>query len=807
MSIDQIVRDLRDSLRVIARMPLLTAIVVLSLAVGVGVNTTVFSWIQLFVFSPLPGVPGSGSLELVEPRAETGTYPGASWPEFSDLRERLPAFEQLLAFRMLPVNIGETSRTERTYALLVSGNYFSALGLQPALGRFFGPHEASRRGADPIVVISHDYWQTRLAGAPDVLNRRLRVNQQDLSIVGVTPPEFQGTVLGLQFDVWMPATIAPVILPGTRELEDRNLRGYSLVGRRHRGTSRADAQGQLDGAMAQLATAYPESNRTMRGEVLPFWRQPRGPQRMFLQALLMLQGIMLLLFLAVCGNTANLMLARTIARRREIGVRLAMGAGPWRIAQLILTENMVLAVGGAVLGAVLAVWGSDALRSVPIYTVMPVRFQTGIDAMTLMFAALLGLGSAVIFGAAPALQLSRVDPQLALRAGDRTGPRNRLRNALMAIEVALASVVLIVAGLFLQSFRDTRSVDPAFRRDGVLLATYDAGDRNFTADAEREFARRVLEKARSISGVESAALAVSVPLDIHGMPMRAFEVEGRPRDPSAPARALSNTVSPGYFVTLGIPILRGTDFVDLSDTSSPPQAIVNEAFVQQFLNGVEPLGRWVENRRTRYFISGVVRNSTYDSFGEAPAPFVYFSYRDRPASVAEIHLVTRPGRETLLAPEVRRIIRELDPALPVYSVRTMTEHVEMNLFLRRIPARMFVVLGPLLLLLAAVGIYGVVSYTVAHRTAEIGVRIALGATPSRVVRQVVGETLKVVVPGAAVGWTIVYLVAAHITPNAPFDAGSFLLVPAVLFAVAAIACWIPARRAAQVDPMLALRQE
>ena len=806
MRIEQIGRDLRHALRVIARMPLLAAVVIISLGVGIGVNTTVFSWIQLFVFNPLPGVRGGGTFELVEARAETGTYPGTSWTEYRDLRERLPAFEDLLAFRMLPVNVGETGQTERTYALLVSGNYFSALDIRPALGRFLRPEETSRPGGEPVVILSHDYWQTRLGGAPDVLQKSIRVNGRDLVIVGVTPDGFQGTVLGLQFDLWMPATLAPAILPGTRELEDRNSRGYSVMGRLQRGAHRAEAQAQLEGVMRDLARTFPATNATMTGEVLPFWQQPRGPQRMFLQGLLLLQGVMLLLLLAVCGNTANLLLARASTRKREIGIRLAIGAGPWRIARLLVIENLVLALAAAAVGVVVAIWGSQALRSVPLSTALPVKFQTSVDVLGLAFAALLGVCCAVVFGAAPALQLARVDPQLALRSGDRTASRNRLRNILMAVEVALAVMVLVVAGLFLQSFRDTRSTDPGFRREGVLLAAYDLSDLQLDENGAREFSRRVIEKARALPGVEMASLAVSVPLDIHGMPLRTFALEGRASDPARPDRAISNIVSEGYFRTLGISIVRGRDFADLADTTSPRQVAVNEAFVERFLPGLEPLGRVLENRERRYTIAAVVRNSTYESFGEAPTPMLYFSYRDRPSAQVEIHLLTRPGSESLLAPELRRIVRELDPALPVYNVRTMTDHVETNLFLRRIPARMFAVLGPLLLVLAAIGIYGVVAYTVAHRTTEIGVRLALGATPARIVRQVIRESLTVILMGAAVGWIAVFIVNAHIN-RGPFDFGAFVGVPALLLGVATFACWVPARRAAAVDPMRALRTD
>lgn len=803
----ELLSEFRLAIRFAARTPVLAAVIILSLAAGIGVNTVVFSWIQMFVLDPLPGVRKGGELQLIEPRAEAGNYPGTSWREYHDLRERLSAFEDLLAFRMLSVNVGETARTERGYALLVSGNYFSALGLRPSMGRFFGPDETARPGGEPVVVISHDYWQARLAGTADVLQRTLRVNDRDLAIVGVAPERFQGTVLGLQFDLWIPATMAPAMLPGSRELEDRDSRGYSVLGRLKSSSGRPQAQSELDTALADLARAYPAASGTVRGEVLPFWRPPRGPQRMFLQALVVLQGLLLLVLLAVCGNTANLVLARATARHREIGVRLAIGATRWRIVRLLTVESLALALPGAALGALLAGWGTQALRALPVAMAFPVKIQTSVDALGLGFAALLGIGCAVISGAVPAVQLSAVDPLRALKSSAQTPSRNRLRNTLLGAQVTLALVVLIVAGLFLQGFRDARGTDPGFRREGVLLAMYDLAGRG-TGDRDAAgFARRLLENLRALPGVEHAALSVSVPLDIHGMPARAFTVEGRARPDGNTDRALSNTVTPGYFATLGIPLVAGGDFADIADTTAPPQAIVNEEFVRRFVERGEPVGRRIQTRGSTYTITGVAKNALYDSFGEPPLPIIYLSYRDRPAAMGEIHVRTRAGNEMMLVADIRRAVRELDAGLPIYNVRTMAFHIETNLFLHRIPARMFAVLGPLLLVLTAIGIYAVVSYAVAQRTAEIGLRLALGATGGRVVRQVMRQTLNVVAAGAAVGWIAVYLVQIHINRNDPFDPVVFAGVPAMLLAVAAIACWIPARRGTRVDPMVALRQE
>jgi predicted permease len=412
----------------------------------------------------------------------------------------------------------------------------------------------------------------------------------------------------------------------------------------------------------------------------------------------------------------------------------------------------------------------------------------------------------LVFGAAPAVQLARVEPQFAIRAGTRTAGRSPLRNALMSIEAGLALLVLVTAAMFFRSFSETRDTDPGFRRDGVLLAAYDLTGRNADGAAARTFAARLLERVRALPGVDAAAIASAVPLDFHGLPLRTFTLEGR-GSPEAPDRALSNLVTPGYFKTMGIALRRGTDFADLNDTVAPRQVIVNDEFVRRFAGGTESLGRRVQIRGGDYVIAGIVANSLYESFGEAPKPIVYLSYRDRPSGAGELHLRARAGRETLLGPDVERAVRAIDPTLPVYDVRTLSEHIEKNLFLRRIPARMFVVLGPLLLLLASIGIYAVVSYTVSHRTAEIGLRLALGATGARVVVQIVSDTLRVIGAGVAAAWLIAFGLAAHLAPAGLIELPIFLGVPAILMLVATFACWLPAYRAATLDAIDALRQE
>jgi predicted permease len=787
-------------------MPALATVVVLSLGAGIGVNTVVFSWMDARVLRPIPGIASGRSFHLIEPRTEAGLYPGASWPEYRDLRERLASFQSVIAFRTAPLYVGESGSVERVFGLLVSDNYFAALGVRPVLGRFLRPDEVVRPGGEPVAVISYGLWRSRFDGSADALGRTVRVNARDLTIVGVTPQEFQGTVQGLNFDIWVPATLAPVIANGSRELETRAARAYAVIGQLRPGRTREQAQAELGSVMRQLAEAHPDTNAAIGGQVLPFWQSPRGPQRLLTSALAMLQGIMLLLLLAVCGNTATLVLARASARQKEIGIHLALGARPRDILRLILTENVALAIAGAAVGTALAVWGTQALMVLPL-TGFPLRFQTSIGLPALAFAMLLGLASGLLFGAAPALQLARLDPLRALRSGARHAGRSNVRSALMAIQVALALLVLIVAGLFFRSVLEARDTDPGFRREGILLAAYHLAGRTSDRAFTRTLAGRLLERVRGVPGIEAAAIASSVPLDIHGLPARIFTLDGRARSDGRFDEALSNIVTPDYFAVLDIPLRSGSTFADLRDATAPPQAIVNEEFVRRYFGGAEAIGRWLEARGGRYVIAGVVRNSLYNAFGEPPTPIIYFSYRDSPQPRGELHLRTRGTTATALAPELRRAVREVDPELPLFNVRSLDDHVETNLVFRRVPARMFAVLGPLLLTLAAIGIYAVVAYTVSLRTTEIGVRLAVGATRGRIVREFVGQTLAVVSTGAIAGWALAFAGATAFMPNGRIDGAVFVGVPLLLLLVAAFACWLPARRATRVDPVMALRGE
>ena len=650
--------DLRHAWRMIFRMPGLSAVVILSLGVGIGVNTAVFSWIQALVLRPIPGVPDVSRFHPVETRAEAGTRPGASWPEYRDLRERVRGFDDLIASRMVPLSLGEAGRTERVSAQLVSDNYFAALA---CAGRSRASRRTKRRaGGEPIVVISHGFWRSRFGGAPAALGRTLRLNDQNLTIVGVAPPGFQGTVLGLDFDLWVPATLAPALFGGSRELEDRSQRGYALLGSLPPHAALARVQTELDAAMAELARLYPDTNAGVQAEVLTFWQALRGPPRMLARALWILQALMLLLLLAVCG-TRPTSAGSASTRQREIGARLTSQPDASRIAAHRERPPRCRARAGHG-----HAWGTDALRAVPS-TSGPIRFQTRVDAAALAFAGLPGSPAAGPWALPPS---SSRGPAARASARARADHCSRMRNALMgpkwrcprracrtlsSSELARHATPIPASGARASSWPPTTSGRGSTTRARALATRFDG--------------------LRALPGVEAAAIARSVPLDIHGLPLRSFTLEGRARTDGVSDQALVNTVTPGYFRTMGIPLLDGADLADLADRVAPPQVIVNEQFARRYLSGVQPLGRRLESRGGTYVITGVVRNSLYEAVGEPAIPMLYFSYRDRPSVVGEIHLRTRTGTETAVLPAMRRVVRDIDPTLPAsaHAERTRRE--------------------------------------------------------------------------------------------------------------------------------------
>ncbi len=799
---------MKHALRTLLRAPFLSAVIILSVAVGIGVNTAIFSFLGATVHRPLAGV---STDVLTLQISERQRMSGASWLEYRDVHDRLAPLADITAQSVRSLYTEAGARTERVWGQFVSANFFATFGVSPALGRFYRPEEANTPGDAPVVVISHGFWQSRYAGSADVLGQTLRLNNVPLTIIGVTPPKFQGGVMALTFDVWVPATMNARLMSDVGQFGDRGFRMFQLDAVPKPGVSRAQIERELELTRRALAADFPDHYKEISYSLRPLWRGTRSGE-ILIPIYATLQIFSVLVLAVVCINTANLLLARATVRRREIGIRLAVGAGPGRIIRQLLTESVLLALAGTALGVVLAAWGIDAIHYLKMPTSVPVKIEPVFDISALLFAIGLGTFCGIVFGLAPALQLARIDvlPSLRSGAGALVG-RHRFRDFLVGAEVAVALLILILAGLFYRSFHNAQSAPSGYDADRVLLASVDLVARGYNGARRTDFARNAHERIRALPGVEAAAIAYLPPLEMHGLPKATIKVDGRQLESNAAARVIWTTTTPGYFATMGVSLAAGTDLAPLDQRDRSLDAVINETAARTYWPGQSPLGHTFTIMEKTYEVVGVAKDTKYESLGEAPHPAVWLTLRMGVMSQPTLYVRARSGDPLALLPAVRTAIREIDADLALYEGRTLAQHIDNNLTFQRVTANFLSALAPVALILAAIGLYAVLAYAVGQRTQEIGVRLTLGATPRGVVFEIVRQGMKVVAFGAAAGWLVALTLGWYLRPRLvgiPFgDPVIYAGIPALLLVVAVFACWLPARRAANVDPIAALRAE
>ncbi|MEO6994856.1 MAG: ABC transporter permease [Lacunisphaera sp.] len=799
--------SLRFACRQLARTPGLTIVIVLSLAVGIGANTVIFSWLKSAFLNPLPGV--HAPVFLLETKDDTGTYSSISWLEYRELCGLLPSFSAVAAQRQRSLNLGDSENGERVFAELVSGNFFPVLGVTPQLGRFFRTDEATKAGSAPVVVIGHDFWAHHFKGASDVLGKELKLNGTTFTVIGVAPAGFRGGYNNLAFDVFLPLTMAGAVIPATSELTQRGNRPYTMLAQLKSDTTLAQARGELAAAARHFSAAYPELDLGRAFELLPLWRSPRGGASLVI-SLVTLQVFTVLILVVVGANTATLLLARASVRQREIGIRLAIGAGPARIIFQLLLESVCLALLGAAAGLILALWGVDALASMPMPGNLPLHFAPELDWASIAFASALASTCGILFGLAPALQLARTDIIKSLRNGSGSiAGRSLLRDLLIGLEVGVALVVIVLAALFLRSFHNALQVHPGFDSDRVMLVSLDLGGRGYTGATGGALLDELLQRLSALPGVESAAAANYVPLDLRGASTGVISIPGEGFNPNR--KIIYYDVTPHYFSTLGIPLISGTDLSPRARTDLPLDAVIGDEMARRYWPDENPLGHHFEIDGATYLVAGVARTPTLEKINESPQPVAWVSMRTQFVSVPHLYVRAKQGDPRALLPAIRETVHQLDPEIAVLDPRTLAQHVENNLFGQRVPAQMLAILGPLALLLAVTGLYAVLAYAVAQRTREIGVRLALGATPASVVRLMIWSNFRIVLVSVAIGWAVSFGAGWYLhgyLVNVPLgDPLIYAGTPALLFALAAFACWLPARRATRIDPMVALRAE
>jgi predicted permease len=806
--------DLRYSLRTLKKSPGFAAIAVLTMALGIGANSTIFSWINSTLLNPVPGASHTSNL-VVMTEGGTGRAPiPFSYLDYMDLRNRSRSFSGLIAYHMQPMNLTGSGKPERVWGTFTSANYFDVLNVHPILGRGFLPVEDQKPGGAPVVVISYRLWQLHLGGNSSVIGKTLRINEHPYTIVGVAPAVFQGTQTGLRAELWVPLMMQQGLDGNRDRLQVRSETWLMLMGRLAPGVSLQRAQTEMDLLMSQIVEQFPTSHLGNNEVTLfPLWRAPFGANIYMYSLLPVLMAIAGVVLLLACANVANLMLVRSVARRREIAIRLSIGASRWRLIRQLLVESVVLSVAGGILALFITAWTTGTLVQFIPPTDIPIALNIAVDRAVFLITFAMSILSGVLFGILPALRASDMSPVAVLK--EETGSASsglhkaRLSSALVVAQISLSLFLLVSAGLFIRSFRQAQQFNAGFNPDHVLLASYNLFPSGYNQARGLEFHRQLLAKLEALPGVESVTLSSWVPLGYTNSSMPASP-EGYVPQPHESMEVASAAVGPDYLKTMEIPLVSGREFTAKDTDTTQLVAIVNQKFAEQYWPRQNALGKRVHADGLGFTVIGVAQNANYNSLNEPAQPFLYLPILQDYDSAPAIHMRVT-GNPLTYTSAVEKAIHSLDAEMPVYDESTLKVRVQVASTGQRIAGTFVGAFGLLALILAAVGIYGVIAYITRQRSHEIGIRMALGAQQSDVFRLVLGQGLRMIVTGLVIG-LIVSLALTRFMRNILFgvaatDAVTFAGVAILLCVVALLACYIPARRAMRVDPMVALRYE
>lgn len=821
-----VIQDVRYGVRVLLKSPGFLIAAVLSLALGIGANTTIFTMINTVFLQPLPVEKPSELMYVYGTDANNaqsvfGSFLPISHPNFVDYREQNDVFTDLGAYSFpLPVSLGGGEKPAPINVQLVSGNYFSLLGVHAAFGRTFLPEEDRTLGTHPVAVLNYDFWQRRFGGSAAIIGDTVRLNGHPFTVIGIAPRGFNGTIGILSPDVWTPAMAHSMVVgarfPGGPIHENRRLLFFNLFGRLKPSVTVAQAQAALQTIGRRLEKEYPNENLNRNVGLLPLTQATIPPafRGILLQASGLLMAIVGLVLLIACANIANLMMARATARRREFTVRLALGGARSRLVSQLLTESVLVALPGGILALLVAVLGRDLIISLLPAVANIQNLNMPLDKTVLSFTLAISIASGIIFGIAPSIRASRSD--LANDLKDRAGSsgsagRVNLRNLLVLFQVALSVIALASAGLFLRSLGNAQKLDLGFEHENLVIVPYDVSSNGYDENRGKDFHQRLLERARTLPGVAAAAFATAPPLTPPFQ--RSVFPEGQEiGSDKRGVLVLTNTIVPGYFDTVRMSLVKGRDFADADRGGSQSVVVINEAMARRFWPNDDPLGK-----RFRFYgdtefrnIVGVVRNAKYIFVGEDPQPMAYLPLEQNYSPFMTLH-VRAAGRPDAMKATIEREIRSLDRDIALVNVWTGPELLNISLWGPRMAATLLSIFGLVALVLAAVGIYGVMSYSVNQRASEIGIRMALGAERRDVMWMVLGQGMFIVVIGLGAGLLVATAISRLLSRLlygvATVDIPTFAGTTAVLLIVALIANYVPARRAMTVDPLTVMRYE
>lgn len=806
-----LVQGIKSGLRLFIKSPGLVLAILISVGIGTSANIAVFSWIQALLLRPLPGVAQAERLVTLETTAG-GQYIDTSYPDYKNYRDLSRSLSGVIVFKDRKVAMGEGQQAQWVWSEMVSGNFFEVLGVKPRLGRFFSPDEQKEiPGGVPVAVISSRLWRRSFHSDPSIVGQTVKFNGFPFTITGVAADDFRGSIVGCDFDVWLPVMMLKE-LSGENWLTVRPARPLHAMARLAPGVSIEKANVEISNIAKQLEQSEWKDNKGVSAVLLPIWKAPYGAQSLLRTLLTILMGVAVIVLLIVCSNIANLLLMKAVGREKEISIRLALGATRTTVVSQLFGESLVLSIAGSIGGFFLAYVIKDSLKLMLPVTDKPFAIDSRIDGTVLFFSLLLAVLAAILFGMVPALQATRLNVSESLNRGGRGSSfgNARLRNVFVVSSVAFGLVAAIGAGLFLKSFENARRTDIGFDPDSVLLVAVNLSQDQLSKDQGKVFYQRVTQQMQALPGVQSVTYAEDVPLGFGGGSWDQISVDGYQPQRGESMKVYRNIVSPGYFQTMKIPLLAGRDFTEQDDGSHGDVIIVNQAFAKRYLGTSIPVGRIVKIWGEPVTVIGVARNSKYRFLQEDPQPYMYYSFAEAYRRSAVLHIRTA-GDPSRLLPEVNRGIKQIDPNISIVLALSLKDYVGASFFTQKLAAVLLTILGSVALVLAVIGVYGVTSYSVTQRQREFGIRMALGAQKGVITRLVLRQGLLLAVAGIVLGLAAT-LALSRVASRLLFgvsatDIGIFLAASILLTSAVLAASYFPTRKAMAVDPLIALRCE